>query len=198
MPRIAHYALGALLGSHTAHGHPAAKHAPSTQPASAQAHQSARESVTHRAYRLAHQDPLDVHILRAARSHGIDPFVLRALLWAESRLVADRVNRKSGASGIAQLTRSGRQAVARLLGSAFTLADALDPALAIPAAALLLAHGRETCGDMLGAIRAYNSGSCRRSQAWASHVIRHANRLRTLTGLPPLPPPRQHVTARNS
>jgi soluble lytic murein transglycosylase-like protein len=122
-------------------------------------------------------DPL---IAQAAVQHGLDPFVLRALLVVESRLDPVARNRRSGALGLAQLTPGGRAAVARLraargLPGRFTAADALDPCQAVFAAAEVLAHQVARCGSLARGLEAYNTGACsRRAPGFVRTVLRRA------------------------
>jgi soluble lytic murein transglycosylase-like protein len=155
----------------------------------------------------------DQEILGAAIRWSLDPFLLKGLLYSESRLEPRRVNRRTGAAGIAQLTGRGRRGVAQLRSrrgdrSGFSLRQALDPKHAIPAAAELLAvHSRRYGLD--GAIAAYNAGPwagklVRDQGFWRARprvgpfllvVVRHTNRYRTAAGLPPLPLPPVPVPA---
>ena len=171
---------------------PSSKPAPSsTQPAPCQ------ETTEQRAYRLAYPGGVEATIGTAAKDWGLDGFVLLALLWAESRLEARPVHRRSGAAGISQLTAGGRRAVSRLRArrgapTTFTHAMALEPGEAIPAAAELLAHLVERRGDLERAITAYNCWRCLRPTGFARHVLRQANRRRVEAGLPPIPAARRH------
>jgi hypothetical protein len=121
-------------------------------------------------------DPL---IADAAKHWGLDPFLLKGLLYNESKLdatlVGDRIYKKigskkvavgGGARGIAQFTTSGIAAVNEArekrhrLGErvhAFRATDVWQPELAIPAAAELLASYIRRFGRD-GGITAYNSG----------------------------------------
>lgn len=141
--------------------------------------------------RILAQLPHGQHIARAAAEHALDPWLLAGLLILESRLQAPAHNHNTGAIGVAQFTAGGRSAVARLTRRSFTAQHAADPSKAIPAAALLLSHLRGYCGDLELALGAYNTGRCMRRRSFTRGVLKHANRLRTLAGLPPLPPPRR-------
>jgi soluble lytic murein transglycosylase-like protein len=177
-------------------------HAAPPAPASAPA-----EPLEIRVFRATQPEPLDPVILAAAVRWGHDPFLLKGLLYTESRLRRDIVNPRTGAAGIAQFTASGRRAVgfirrARGATGRFTQANALDPVDAIDAAAEVLDYLRDRYG-LDGALAAYNAGPAtgrlvRRLGYWGARdrvggfllvVLRHANRLRTEAGLPPLPPP---------
>ena len=144
-----------------------------------------------RAYRLTHRDRLDPAILDAALDWDLDPFLFRALLWVESGLQPGIVNPRSGAAGIGQFTAVGRRGLERIRAArgepgAFTRADALDPDLAIPAAAELLAYQVDRWGTFHG-VAAYNGGKAKR--AFARGVLRQARRFRLEAALPPDPPP---------
>ena len=60
----------------------------------------------------------------------------------------------------------------------FTLADAMNPFLAIPAAAEFLAGLRDYCGSLPRALGAYATGQCRRGAAYARRILRYADWLR--------------------
>ncbi|HEY3357884.1 MAG TPA: transglycosylase SLT domain-containing protein [Polyangia bacterium] len=192
---------------------------PSTQPAVARTHPAGpasrpAEPLEVRAYRATQQDALDALILAAALDWRLDPFLLKGLLYVESRLDPTRVNSRTGATGIAQMTAGGRRGVtnirrARGVKETFTRAHALDARAAIPAAAELLAHLGDQYGRD-GALAGYNAGPwagrlVQRAGYWHAKprvgafvllVLREANRLRREAGLPPLPsPPRRRAPA---
>ena len=159
------------------------------------------------AFGATQRQQYDQEILGAAIRWNVDPFLLKGLLYSESRFRARQVNRRTGAAGIAQLTARGRRGVAQLRRrrgdpSGFSLRRALDPKHAIPAAAELLALYSRRYG-LDGAIVAYNAGPrggrlVRDQGFWPARprvgpfllvVLRHTNRYRTAAGLPPLPLP---------
>jgi soluble lytic murein transglycosylase-like protein len=152
------------------------------------------ETLEQYAFRLTQHDPYDQLILVAAKTWGLDPFLYKGLLYAESGFRVRKVNHL-GAAGIAQLTPGGRYSVHTVRcrrGDCrkFTRDDALDPRKAIPAVAELLAYMQRTCGAyrMLGM---YNTGRCGpRRQPFVNQVYRHVNRFRTFGGLPPASPPK--------
>jgi len=183
----------------------------------------------------------DRRIAEASAEFGVDPFLLKGLLENESHLQASRVGvrvyvhvegrRKmvsGGARGIGQFTADGVNAVnsARLVRHVggefvqpFSAADAMDPYLAIDAAAELLASYIRRFGRD-GGITAYNSGpyggllvktmgfyAARRNLKQRGHirlqghrflinVLRKTNRLRRGAGLAPLSQPRRFRRAR--
>ena len=150
------------------------------------------------AYRLTQEHELDDLIVAAAEDWMLDPFLLRGLLYEESRLVPNIINPRSGASGIAQFTRAGRKGlntIRRMRGcdDEFTYAMTLEPEEAIPAAAELLSYLSSRWGRD-AAVAHYNGGP---NKKWfARRVLRWANRFRLESGLPPLPPPRPKRPAR--
>jgi soluble lytic murein transglycosylase-like protein len=185
---------------------PAAAAAPATLPAAPLASPYPETKVLV-AFGATQRQRYDQEILGAAIRWNLDPFLLKGLLYSESRFEPRRVNRRTGAAGIAQITARGRRGVAQLRGrrgdkSGFSLRQALDPKHAIPAAAELLALYSKRYG-LDGAIAAYNAGAragilVRDLGFWPARprvgpfllvVLRHTNRYRTAAGLPPLPLP---------
>jgi soluble lytic murein transglycosylase-like protein len=200
------------------HRQPASRPAPASQPAAAAApatHPASSpygpgpypETAVLVAFGATQRERYDQEILGAAIRWSVDPFLLKGLLFSESRFQARRVNRRTGAAGIAQFTARGRRGMTQLRSrrgdkSGFSLSKALDPKHAIPAAAELLAlfskrYGRD------GGVAAYNAGPragilVRDLGFWPARprvgpfllvVLRHTNRYRTAAGLPPLPLP---------
>jgi soluble lytic murein transglycosylase-like protein len=145
-------------------------------------------------FRMTQDDQYDNLIADASEQWKVDPFILKGLLWEESRLDASIINSKSGAAGIAQFTKTGRVGLTRIRkmrgdDEEFTRKDALDPEKAIPASAELLSYLISRWGRNSG-IAHYNGGKYKRWFMW--RVLRRANQYRTESGLPPLParPPR--------
>jgi len=175
---------------------------PASQPASAPATQpkfTGHELELH-AYRLTMKGRYDDAIARASEQWGQSPFVLRALLEHESKLRPKVINPDTGAAGIGQMTAGGRYAAGNIrswrtgVRQRFTLADALDPWKAIPAAAEMLTYAVDVCrglGDGVAVMLAwYNTGKCRAQvPGFVTSVVRIANRLRMEAGLPPMPAP---------
>lgn len=131
---------------------------------------------------------LDQLILESSRVWGLDPFLLKALLWVESGFKPAVVNRKSGACGIAQFTRPAfielnRMRDRRGSSEVFTRELARDPVHAIPAAAELLSGLFNRWGVRYG-ITNYNGGKYR--HGFAREVLRHMNRFRAQVKLPRL------------
>jgi len=151
------------------------------------------------AFRITQRGRYDATIVDAAEKWGHDAFLLKGLLTKESELTAYAENENSGARGIAQFTPSGAAAVGRLqrargLKGVFSYARTLDPIASIHAAAEFLDYLRDACtvlGDGVALMLAgYNTGSCRtRVPGFVLAVVKHANRYRLESGLPPLPAP---------
>ena len=135
--------------------------------------------------------PYAGHIRAAEKAKGLARHSLTALLWSESRCQPDAHNRRSGARGLGQHTRSGAAAVGRIQrarGEApwFTYAKALDPVASIQAAADLLAWSLELCGGLAEAVTLYNrGGACGRPNAFSRAVLRLAGAIRMLAGEEP-------------
>jgi hypothetical protein len=135
-------------------------------------------------------------VVQASAVHGVDPFVLRALLVEESGPRLDRVfNPRSHAVGVGQHTRTGRRAVNEIrclklvgrprceLGTReYTLEAALVPALSIEATAEHLAALQRRWGAVAG-IGWYNGSRGRKH--FAARVLRRADHLRARL-MPPL------------
>lgn len=89
-----------------------------------------------------------------ARHHGIDPWLVGALAWHESRLRSDRVSR-AGARGVMQVmpswARPGRLCAGLDLGKA---GDNVE------CACRLLARGLRECATPLLAVGWYHCGRC--------------------------------------
>jgi soluble lytic murein transglycosylase-like protein len=128
--------------------------------------------------------PYADHTRAAEQRHGLPRHLIDAILHAESRGNPKARNRKSGAAGVAQFTAGGRRAVERLRRARgaqswrFTLADAMDPVVAIYAAAELLAGLVDHCGSLVRALGAYATGQCSRGAAYARRILRYAEWLR--------------------
>lgn len=112
-------------------------------------------------------------INQSARRNGLDPWLLAALLWVESRF-NPKARSSAGAVGIAQIELSAHPGVTR--------AEAENPRFAIPWAARYLAElKRRAGGSTTGALRAYNTGSTAPSPAgnrYANTVLKERKTLR--------------------
>lgn len=115
----------------------------------------------------------------AAAAHGLEPELLAALVWQESRYCADAVSPK-GAVGLGQLMPD----TARELG-----VDALDPAANLNGAARYLVAQWDTFGRWDLALAAYNAGPeavakwgdippFEETQAFVSAVLAHYRRFK--------------------
>jgi len=140
-------------------------------------------SAAQRAYIARHPGPYAKAIAEAAERYGHDPFDLHSLLWHESRLDPKVGRSTKGAAGVAQFTAGGRRGLERMRQARgaplkFTLADALNPFMAIPAAAEFLAGLRDYCGSTVRALGAYASGRCDRGLNYARRILRYAEWLR--------------------
>lgn len=109
----------------------------------------------------------------SARRNGLDPWLLAALLWVESRF-NPKARSATGDVGIAQINLASHPGVSQ--------AEAENPAFAIPWAARYLATlKRSAGGSASGALRAYNTGSSAPSPAgdhYANVVLEARTRLR--------------------
>lgn len=193
-----HVAAAALALAPMPHGRHALTPPPHHRPAAGPQCAVDKLPTDLRAFALTQEGPHDAAILSAALTHGLDAWVLKALLGVESREVATATNHRSGATGIAQFTAGGRWAVSRLQGRAFTRQDALRPASAIDGAARLLRHHLDECGTLRGALGAYGRGRCGGLRHYVARIIQQANRLRLEAGLPPIREPQTPRTRRES
>lgn len=163
---------------------------PASQPASLPA-----LSPEQRAWGLL-EEPFTDLIWESANVWKVDPWILLGLLWAESRLYPEAVNKVSRASGIAQFTKTGRKGLntircMRLTGRMrcdlgdheFTPADTFDPEKAVPAAAELLSYLTNRWGP-LAAVKHYNGGPYKHH--FADKVLQRTEYYRMTTGMPPL------------
>jgi hypothetical protein len=92
---------------------------------------------------------------QSAVKHGLPTAFFTRLIWKESRMKADAVS-PVGAQGIAQFMPK----TAKMRG----LANAFDPAQAIPASAHYLSDLEESLGNLGLAVAAYNAGEGRVSR----------------------------------
>jgi hypothetical protein len=144
-------------------------------------------------YRLSSWDPL---IVQSAKEHGIDPNLLRGILWQESNFDPNQTGQmtKYGrAKGIAQLTDD--------TAKEFGVTDPYDPQQAIPAAARLLKQQRDigvakgaASPDAYAAMAYYGGPGFKPTnrpaagvagpdvQGYASSVLGHAGQFASLTG----------------
>ena len=100
---------------------------------------------------LAVQDIVD----EAAREHAIDPSLINAMIWVESRF-DPRAKSSAGARGLMQLMPATAAYLAKRMGE--NNARAYDPQFNVRAGALYLAQMLETFGDERLAVAAYHAG----------------------------------------
>jgi peptidoglycan lytic transglycosylase len=105
-------------------------------------------------YPLRYSDYVRVH----ARENGLDPALLAAVIYQESKFDAGAESR-SGAIGLMQLTPATAHGIAvRTGGSKFETADLLDPEINIRYGAWYLANLFRKYGDERLVLAAYNAG----------------------------------------
>jgi hypothetical protein len=151
------------------------------------------EPLERRAFRLTQSWEHAAHVLAAADRWDVSPWLLLALIYAESRLECTRVNPRSGAAGCGQFTRAGIRGLNRIRAHrgdprTFTRALALDPREGISATAELLGYLVSRYGVRRG-VAHYNGG--RHARGFASGVLRQERRLRMEAGLPPPADPKR-------
>ena len=165
----------------------------------------------HRAFALVQQEEHDNRILVASLKWGVDPFLVKGLLWAESGLDETQVNKKSGCSGIAQFCKSGIRGVNSLRKrrckvfpipslqdvdgepslhkedisiscGQFTRKKTFDPSEAISASVELLSYLVYRYGTVVG-VESYNGG--KNKKHFARRVFRRTSHYRVESGLHP-------------
>ena len=105
-------------------------------------------------YPLRYSEYVRVH----ARENGLDPALLAAVIYQESKFNAD-ARSSSGAIGLMQLTPSTAHGIAlRTGGSRFHTADLLNPEINIRYGAWYLGHLEHVYGNERTALAAYNAG----------------------------------------
>ena len=93
-----------------------------------------------------------------AKAEGIDPALLAAVIYQESKFRAGARSR-SGAIGLMQLTPSTAKGIAaRTGGTAFRISDLTDPAINIRYGSWYLRDLYEKYGSLQLALAAYNAG----------------------------------------
>lgn len=104
---------------------------------------------------LRHEDI----IRQQAREKNLDPALIAAVIYAESRFVSGRTS-SAGAQGLMQITPDTAQGIAkRSGGTAFVLDDLATPQVNISYGAYLLReHLDRYGGDVAAALAAYNAG----------------------------------------
>ena len=105
-------------------------------------------------YPLEYQDIIRAH----ARNYDLDPDLLAAVVYVESRFRPD-ARSDAGAIGLMQLLPDTAQGIAtRTGGTKFVLSDLQDPEINIRYGAWYLDHLRDRYGDMRTALAAYHAG----------------------------------------
>jgi soluble lytic murein transglycosylase len=104
---------------------------------------------------LRHEDI----IRQQASDKGLDPALIAAVIYAESRFVSGRTS-SAGAQGLMQITPDTAQGIAkRSGGTAFVLEDLATPQVNIAYGSYLLReHLDRYDGDLAAALAAYNAG----------------------------------------
>ncbi len=105
-------------------------------------------------YPLAYEEIVRGH----ARNYDLDPALLAAVIYEESRFRADARSR-SGAIGLMQLLPSTAEGIAaRTGGSRFRVEDLLDPEINVRYGSWYLRHLLDKYGTEEKALAAYNGG----------------------------------------
>jgi soluble lytic murein transglycosylase len=106
-------------------------------------------------YPLEYEQIVSAH----ARNYGLDPALLAAVIYAESRFDAD-VESSAGAVGLMQLLPDAAKGIAlRTGGDRFVESDLLDPEINVRYGSWYLDHLRSRYdGDMHLALAAYHAG----------------------------------------
>ena len=105
-------------------------------------------------YPLRYSQYVRVH----ARENGLDPALLAAVIYQESKFNAD-ARSGSGAIGLMQLTPATAHGIAvRTGGSRFRTSDLLDPEINIRYGAWYLGHLEQKYRNVRLALAAYNAG----------------------------------------
>ncbi|MFO7565603.1 MAG: lytic transglycosylase domain-containing protein [Enhygromyxa sp.] len=138
----------ALGGCAITPGKSGATHSADSAPASASLEQF---SETERARILAVQDI----VAEAAAEHQLDPALLNAMIWVESRF-DPKAKSPAGARGLMQLMPATAAYLAKRMGEAS--ARSYDPEFNVRAGALYLAEMQHKFGDEQLAVAAYHAG----------------------------------------
>lgn len=122
------------------------------------------------AFYLRARYPLEYeHVIRGhARNHGLDPALLAAVVYVESRFDA-RARSDAGAVGLMQLLPSTAKGIAlRTGGRRFVVADLLDPEINVRYGSWYLEHLRDRYDDTRLALAAYHAGQGNVDE-WLAH-----------------------------
>lgn len=120
---------------------------------------------------LRHEDI----IRQQAREKGLDPALIAAVIYAESRFVEGRRS-SAGAEGLMQITPETATGIARRSGgTAFTLEDLATPQVNIAYGSYLLRELLDRyAGDTVAALAAYNAGPGN-ADRWGGSSLRVAD-----------------------
>ena len=117
---------------------------------------------------LRHEDI----IRQQAREKGLDPALIAAVIYAESRFVSGRTS-AAGAQGLMQITPDTARGIAkRSGGTKFVLEDLHTPQINIAYGSYLLReHLDRYDGDVVAALAAYNAGAGKADE-WGGSNLR--------------------------
>jgi soluble lytic murein transglycosylase len=97
-------------------------------------------------------------VIGHARNYDLDPALLAAVIYEESRFDAD-ARSEQGAVGLMQLLPETAEGIAtRTGGSRFEVSDLLDPEINVRYGSWYLRHLMRKYGDVRTALAAYNGG----------------------------------------
>lgn len=99
------------------------------------------------------------HIIRGhAENHGLDPALLAAVVYVESRFDPN-ASSEAGAVGLMQLLPATARGIAlRTGGTRFVVADLRDPEINVRYGSWYLDHLRQRYGEMRTVLAAYHAG----------------------------------------
>jgi len=118
--------------------------------------------------RLRYPLHYDAIVRGHARNYGLDPALLAAVIYQESRF-RPRARSSSGAIGLMQLLPGTAKGIAaRTGGTRFRVGDLYDPELNVRYGSWYLRHLLDEYGDVPTALAAYNAGR-RTVDAWRQH-----------------------------
>ncbi|MCL2740624.1 MAG: lytic transglycosylase domain-containing protein [Oscillospiraceae bacterium] len=104
-------------------------------------------------YPMDHADSVEAH----ARANGLDPYLVMAVIKAESGFKAD-ARSGGGALGLMQVTDATASWIAGMVGKEYNVRDLLDPEANIGYGCWYLGWLMLMFGDERTALAAYNSG----------------------------------------
>ncbi len=121
---------------------------------------------------LGRYSEYDDLIVRAAKKHGVDPFLVKAVVWRESRFTTTRVG-KAGERGFMQVGEAAaREWAAAHKVEVFVYADLFDAKTNLEAGAWYLSraleHWKDRDAPIPFALAEYNAGRSR-VEKWAAN-----------------------------